>query len=105
MEVLDSKTLRIKLKHKYSPLASGISLFSAAVVSQKAYEADPEAFGENPTCSGAFLVESFKRGDRLVLVANENHWDGRPYLDRVEMLYVPEGNSRVIVPTFKTYDS
>ena len=104
MEVLDSRTLRIKLKHKYSPLASGISLFSAAVVSQKAYEADPEAFGENPTCSGAFLVESFKRGDRLVLVANENHWDGRPYLDRVEMLYIPEGNARVIGLKSGDYD-
>ena len=104
MEVLDDKTLRIKLKHKYSAFASGISLFSAAVVSQKAYEADPEAFGNNPTCSGAFLVESFKRGDRLVLVANENHWGGRPNLDRVEMLYVPEGNSRVIGLKSGDYD-
>ena len=76
MEVLDDKTLRIKLKHKYTAFASGISLFSAAVVSQKAYEADPEAFGNNPTCSGAFLVESFKRGEKLVLVANDNYWGG-----------------------------
>ena len=104
MEVLDDKTLRIKLKHKYSAFASGISLFSAAVVSQKAYEADPDAFGNNPTCSGAFLVESFKRGEKLVLVANDNYWGGRPNLDKVEMLYVPEGNSRVIGLKSGDYD-
>jgi len=104
MEVVDDKTLRIKLKHKYSAFASGISLFSAAVVSQKAYEADPEAFGNSPVCSGAFFVESYKRGDRLVLVANDNYWGGRPYLDKIVMLYIPESNSRVIGLKSGDYD-
>ena len=104
MDVIDSKTLQINLKHKYSPLLSGISLFSAAVVSQKAYEEDAEAFSKSPTCSGPFVVESWKRGDRLVLTANENYWNGRPNLDKVEMLYIPEGNSRVIGLKSGDYD-
>jgi len=32
---------------------------------------------------GAFLVEEIVPNDRISLIANENYWQGRPYLDRI----------------------
>jgi peptide/nickel transport system substrate-binding protein len=53
-------------------------------------------------CSGAFAVEEYSRGSHTTLVANEHYWrkdaDGGqlPYLERIEMRYVPESNARVL---------
>ena len=55
-----------------------------------------------PVCSGAFKVEEYKRGSHTILTRNDLYWgtdsEGRqlPYLDRVEMRYVPESNARVL---------
>jgi peptide/nickel transport system substrate-binding protein len=95
-------TVVVKLKSPYTALPSALSLFSAAVVSKAAFEANPEAFGANPVCAGPFKVESYERGNELVLVPNEHYWekaaDGQPLplLDRVTLRYVPESNSRVL---------
>ena len=48
------------------------------------------------------MVESYERGSTVVLKANPHYWDkgadGKPlpYLDGVELNYVPESNSRVL---------
>ena len=98
----DDKTVVIKLKERYGGFLSVISVYGLAVVSEKAYTADPIAFGTNPVCAGAFKVERFERGTSLTLVPNEYSWemgaDGKPlpYIDKIEMRYVPDDNSRVL---------
>jgi peptide/nickel transport system substrate-binding protein len=48
------------------------------------------------------MVESFERGSQLVMVRNPHYWrkgeDGQalPYLDKIVMRYMPDGNSRVL---------
>ncbi len=102
IEVVDDKHVRFTLKQPYSPLISSISIFAASVVHKATYEADPDKFGISPVCSGAFKVDEYKRGSHLILSRNEHYWgkdaDGRslPYLDGVEMRYVPESNARVL---------
>ena len=101
-EVIDDKTLRITLEAPFTPLLSTLSLFVGSIVHKATYEADPEGFGVMPLCAGPFMVESFERGSKLVLTPNEHYWDRRadggpaPYLDRVELLYVPETNTRML---------
>lgn len=98
----EGNTVVIKLKRGYTPLPAVLSLFSAAIVNKKAFEADRDGFGQKPVCAGPFMVEEYARGSRVVLVPNPHYWDkgvdGKPlpYLDRVEMLYVPESNARVL---------
>ena len=102
IEAIDDKHVQFKLKKLYSPLLSAVSIFAASVVNKKSYQADPEKFGISPVCSGAFKVEEYKRGSYLTLSRNEHYWrtddKGRklPYLDRIEMRYVPESNARVL---------
>lgn len=94
--------VRLTLSEPYSPMLSALSLFTASIVPKAVYEADPEGFGSKPIGSGPFAVVEYARGQRLVLERSETYWetgsdgDTLPYLDRIEMPYVPEGNSRVL---------
>lgn len=110
IDKVDDSHVSISLKSAYTPLISVLSLFSASIVSKADYEKDPKAFGTNPICTGPFKVQSFERGDQLVLVPNAYYWqkgdDGKPlpYLDKVVLKYVPESNSRVLGLRGKEYD-
>ncbi|MEI7600965.1 MAG: ABC transporter substrate-binding protein [Aestuariivirga sp.] len=100
--VVDDKHVKVELKEPYAPLLAALSAYAASIVNKKAYEASPEKFGTSPVCAGPFMVESYERGSAVVLKANPYYWDkgadGKPlpYLDGVELKYVPESNSRVL---------
>ncbi|MFN9388706.1 MAG: ABC transporter substrate-binding protein, partial [Betaproteobacteria bacterium] len=102
VEAVDDRTVKITLKRPYTPVLSALSAYGAAVVSKKAYEAGAEAFGQKPVCSGPFTVEEYARGTKLVLAKNPAYWekgkDGQPlpYVDKVDMRYVPDSNARVL---------
>ncbi len=102
VEAPDPTTIKITLKQPYAPMLSALSAFGAAIVSKKAYEAGPEAFGQKPVCVGAFTVEEYSRGTRVVLAKTPDYWekgqDGQslPYVDKVEMRYIADSNARVL---------
>src|SRR4029453_18182196 len=102
IEKVDDKTLRVTLKEPYAAFLSVVSVFASAIVKKAVFEASPDEFASKPFCSGPFMVESYERGTKTVLVKNPNYWDvgvdGQPlpYLDKVELLYVPDTNARVL---------
>jgi peptide/nickel transport system substrate-binding protein len=102
IEKTDDKHVTITLKAPYVPILSALSLYAASIVEKAAYEAGAEAFGLKPVCTGPFTVEAYNRGSEVVLSANPKYWakgdDGRslPYLDKIVMKYMPDGNSRVL---------
>jgi peptide/nickel transport system substrate-binding protein len=102
VEKVDDKHVKLVLKRPFTPLLSMVSVYSAGIVSKKAFEANADAFGQKPVCAGPFQVESYERGTQVVLVPNPHYWrkgaDGKPlpYLDKVVLKYVPESNSRVL---------
>ncbi len=99
---VDRQHVKIELSEPYGPLLSALSAYAAGIVHQKTYEASPEKFGGAPMCAGPFSVESYERGSTVVLKANPYYWDNGadgkplPYLDTLELRYVPESNSRVL---------
>lgn len=44
-----------------------------------------QAADEQPVGTGPFRVAEFQPGRRLLLRANDDYWDGRPYLDMVDI--------------------
>jgi peptide/nickel transport system substrate-binding protein len=102
VEAVDPSTVRITLKRPYTPILSALSVYSAAVVSKEAYEASPEGFGQKPVCVGPFVVSEYQRGSHVLLTRNPSYWetgsDGQPlpYVESVDMRYVPDSNARVL---------
>jgi peptide/nickel transport system substrate-binding protein len=41
------------------------------------------------------MLEDFKVGEELTLVANSNYWGGRPEVDRLVFMYVPDISTRI----------
>ncbi len=54
------------------------------------------AFAQNPVGLGPFKLERWERGQRIVLVRNENYFDKPlPYLDRIVLEFVREPSTRM----------
>jgi peptide/nickel transport system substrate-binding protein len=98
----DDKHVRVELSAPYAPLLSALSVYASSIIHKKTHEADKEKFGTAPMCAGPFAVEKFERGSTVLLKANPHYWDvgadgkALPYLDAVELRYVPESNARVL---------
>ncbi len=82
--VNDALTLTFTLKYP------GLHYFSQIdIVSPGALARSGKDFGRKPVCTGPFKVDTWVH-DRLVLVANDKYWAGRPRLDRVHFQFVTE---------------
>jgi peptide/nickel transport system substrate-binding protein len=50
----------------------------------------------NPIGTGPFKFKEWKADERIVVVANKNYWDGRPYMDEVITRILPDSNVEAI---------
>ena len=81
---------------KPSPLfLSNLAMFPAGVGSPTAIKEMGEQFGRHPVGTGPFKFESWQPKQKLVLSAFDDHWRGRPQLDKVVILAVDESAIRV----------
>ena len=78
VEVVDEYTVRFVLKYPFAPFPSLAAFMLLAPVSPKA-----ENLSQNPVGTGPFKLESWVKGQEVVLVANDEYWRGRPALDKV----------------------
>jgi len=111
IEKVDDSHVRVTLKEPYAPFLSVMSVFASSIVEKAVFEKSPDDFASKPVCSGPFKVQSYERGTKVVLVKNPNYWDvgadGQPlpYVDEVDLLYVPDTNARVLGLQNGDYDA
>lgn len=94
-KVVDDHTVDL-ITHK--PLANVLSLIADYLnpVPPKYFkEVGDKKFARRPVGTGAYKFDSWRRGDRLTLVANENWWGGTPKASKVVFWAVPEPTTRV----------
>lgn len=84
-------TIELALKAPQADIATMLAISATAITK------GGKAAGENPIGTGAFVVESLdRRAKRLVLRAFDDHFAGRPYLDRLTLHWydTPDGEAR-----------
>jgi len=105
-EVVDDYTFRLHLLQKFPPLIPLLGMTMGAVVNPSV--ADHAVDGdhgeawltENDAGSGPFILESWERGQEMVLAANKDYWGGAPILDKVVIRIVPEPSTlRMLMET------
>lgn len=99
IEAKDDKTLVITLKQPAAPFLASLAMPGAAILSEKDVTGQgEEAYGEKPeVTSGAFMVEEWARGDKVVLKKNPNFWQAdKVRLDGLEWISVPDDNTRIL---------
>jgi peptide/nickel transport system substrate-binding protein len=99
VEVLDSHTVRFHLTYS-NPIFHATHLFpreGGFVVCRKAVEEmGATAFSRNPVGSGAYEFAGYQPGRQVTLKANPNFHRGKPKLDELHFLYMPETAARTI---------
>ncbi|MCQ0093425.1 ABC transporter substrate-binding protein [Roseovarius sp. M141] len=98
METPDEHTLVVKLSGPSAPFMASLAMPGASILSKAGMEEmGAEAYAERPIGSGAFSVEEWLRGDRVILTKNPHFWEAdRVSLDGVEWISIPDDNTRIL---------
>jgi len=93
LQVVDSRTLKIRLAKPYPSFLEVLAMDNVGIVPETVVrEMGSEAFGRSPVGTGPFRLADWS-DDSLRLEANENHYRGRPYLDQVRIQFLTESDS------------
>ncbi|WP_028103498.1 ABC transporter substrate-binding protein [Pseudoduganella violaceinigra] len=101
LRVLDRYTLRMTLKEPDPSLLFYLALPATGAVAREVADAYGSQVGNHPVGSGPFVIEQWKRSDKITLAANRGYhqvWQGRqlPMVDKVEVKIMEEYQSRVL---------
>lgn len=86
VEVTGEYTVVLHLSSWDSAIPNALARECGYMISQAAYEKDPEGFGEHPVGTGAFMFESWEHGVSMSFVKFADYWRGEPYLDAVQFV-------------------
>ena len=93
--VNDDTSVTFNLDTPYSPLLGALSDVSSAIVPEKVVTEQGD-LKKKPVGSGPFMLESWRQGQEMRLIANPNYWqNGKPYLDGITITYNGDTNARL----------
>ncbi len=96
VDVIDEFTARINLSAPFSPLLTVLADRAGMMVSPKAAQANPTAFGSKPVCSGPFKFAERVAQDRIVLERFPNYWNkANIHFDKVVYLPIVDATVRL----------
>lgn len=90
--VVDPATLDIDLNFAWADFPYLLSQAAGMIASPTAVQASGEDYLNNPVGAGPFVLSTWTPGQAVELTANENYWDGTPYLDTVIFQTVTGGD-------------
>jgi peptide/nickel transport system substrate-binding protein/oligopeptide transport system substrate-binding protein len=83
LKAIDKYTFEIKLSEPYSPFLSILGMNKFKVLPREEVEKSGMDFGKSPVGTGPFKFVSMKEGEEIVLEANQDYFEGRPFLDKI----------------------
>lgn len=94
VEIPDAYTVKINLKSPFAPMAEVVAL--GAAMSVKATQPfDINKLRKKHVGAGPYKLVKWVRGERLVLVRNENYWGKRPTVEKIIYRVIPESATRI----------
>jgi peptide/nickel transport system substrate-binding protein/oligopeptide transport system substrate-binding protein len=91
----------IKLSEPFTPFLSALGTFHFKVVPKDEVERASPIFSKNPVGAGPFKFVSMKEGEEILLEANANYFEGRPYLDKIVFKIFPGAPRERILKEFR----
>jgi ABC-type transport system substrate-binding protein len=91
---IDDHTVALKLKYPFAPLGPSLSMSLASPISPAALEKYGEDVRQHPVGAGPYIMKEWVKGDRLVMVRNENYWGKKPTVAKITWKIVPEAATR-----------
>jgi peptide/nickel transport system substrate-binding protein len=103
----DDRTVVITVKKASPVLLPALAMFAAGIVPEaQLTKLGEDAFFANPVVSGAFTLEEWKHGDRVILKKNPYYYDAAHVsLDGVQWILIPNDNARILKLLGKEVDA
>src|SRR4030065_2362743 len=92
--IVDDYTVRIQLKNPFAPFAANLSLTLFSPISPAAIEKYGEDVRQNPIGAGPYILKEWVKGDRIVMIRNENYYGKKPTVEKLTFKNVPEDTPR-----------
>lgn len=97
IEAPDDGTVIFRLASPWAPFLANLSVWAAGIMPAEFGGRTAEAFFAAPVGTGPFLLDAWAPGQSVRLVRNPSYWqEGRPLLDSVAWVPVPDDNTRVL---------
>lgn len=81
----DDRTIVFTLRSPWATFPNMFAQGPGMIMAPAAYD-DPEDF--EPIGAGPFELDTYAPGEELVLTANEDYWNGAPYLDALRFIWL-----------------
>ncbi len=104
VDVVDEYTVRFNLKVPFAFFLNNLAHSASAMVSPEAHKKWGRDLTLHPVGTGPFKFVEWVRGDRIVLVRNDDYFEGKPRLDKVIVRTVREDSARVLGLEAGDYD-
>lgn len=93
---LDDLRVQFVLNKPSAPFLSVLSMQSFAIISPAAMMKAKQDFAKEPVGSGPFIFKKWERNQKIILVANESYWDGKPHLKTLVFRSIPDNSTRLM---------
>lgn len=94
VEAVGPREVRFSLRAPSAVFLNNLAMFPASIVSPTAVKLYKQDIGIHPVGTGPFRLDSWERDQRLILRAFDDHWRGRPKLERIVFIPVAENAIR-----------
>ncbi len=92
--VVDDLTFQVKLKYPFAPFPYNLAQVILAPTSPEALKKHGEDVRQKPVGAGPYVLKEWVKGDRIVMVRNENYWGKKPTVAQLTWKIVPETATR-----------
>ncbi len=100
-QALDKHTLQVTLSKPYAPFISMLGMAQVKVVPREEVERLGDQFGRQPVGTGAFRFAQWTPGKTIALEANDDYFEGRPYLKSIQYRVFAQGNRQDVLRAFE----
>ncbi|MBT4637709.1 MAG: hypothetical protein HN580_07725 [Deltaproteobacteria bacterium] len=94
VETPDAYTVKFNLKSTFAPMAE-VTALGAAMSLKATQPFDINKLRKEHVGAGPYKLVEWVKGERLVLVRNENYWGKRPTVDKIIYRVIPESATRI----------
>ncbi len=98
VDVVDQNTVTFRIKDRFRPFLAQLAdvYNNVGMASPTAVAKYGDKYASNPVGTGAYKLQEWRYGDRILMVANRDYWEkGPPYLDQITALSIPDSNTRI----------
>ncbi len=99
IDKVDKYTVKITLNRREAPFLSNMAMDFASILSSEyanelLKKGEAEKLSRYPVGTGPFVFQKWIKDDKIIYTANEDYWDGKPYIKKLILKVITNSSVR-----------